>query len=285
MLLTDNNRITVAGQGITSGFRDVIGLAWRLAIITRSKSVQHKYDQILKGWYTERQQQFQTSLSNTLRNGQVLSSTNPLQNFIRDWVLWGMQFIPSLEYRLRLGQRLEDPVQYFHVDEMPFLSELGGGVYFPQIYCVKLGDRSEEVLFTDDVVFAKNKVKLFQIVVLLDAAEDSSSALTDLQSIDRVSGGHLSAEESTVLAPVSADGLLNAGHPIFRAATAEEFAQSELCSGRPTPRDYDESQLWQMFRSKRYLIVRPERFVFAVCASRAELEQAARELVDMFPLE
>ncbi|KAH8433016.1 putative monooxygenase [Aspergillus melleus] len=277
-----------AGQGIASGFRDAIGLAWRLAIIMRSKSGQLDFEKHLTAWYTERQQQFQTSLNNTLRNGQLVSSKNPVQNFIRDWALWGMRFIPSLEYRLQLGPRLEGPVQYAHVAGMPFLPGFNGGVYFPQIYCMELGTPEPDVLFTDDVIFAQGKEKLFQIVVLLGSSAELSSAMADLEGIHRISGGHLGAKESTILLPASTKESSEhcTGDPtIYRAATADEFAQSELCSGRPTPRDYDASQVWRMFRSKRYVVVRPDRFVYAACATRAELEQAARGIVELFPME
>ncbi|KAI9035136.1 putative monooxygenase [Aspergillus affinis] len=277
-----------AGQGIASGFRDAIGLAWRLAIIMRSKSSQVAVEKHLTAWYTERQQQFQTSLNNTLRNGQLVSSKNPVQNFIRDWALWVMRFIPSLEHRLQLGPKLEGPVQYSHEAGMPFLPGFNGGVYFPQIYCVKLGAHEPDVLFTDDVIFSKGKANLFQVVVLLGSSAELPSAMAELDGIDQISG-HLGAKESTMLVPEppsdSSICITTGDFTVYRAATADEFARSELCSGRPTPRGYDPSQMRRMFQSKRYVIVRPDRFVYAACATRTELEQAARGIVELFPLE
>ena len=43
------------GQGIASGFRDSIALAWRLALIAKYPNV--NYEALLMGWYVERKQQ------------------------------------------------------------------------------------------------------------------------------------------------------------------------------------------------------------------------------------
>ena len=43
------------GQGIASGFRDAISLAWRLELVTKNPNID--YDQLLTGWYVERKQQ------------------------------------------------------------------------------------------------------------------------------------------------------------------------------------------------------------------------------------
>jgi 2-polyprenyl-6-methoxyphenol hydroxylase-like FAD-dependent oxidoreductase len=43
------------GQGIASGFRDSLALAWRLALITKRRGI--NYDELLTGWYVERKQQ------------------------------------------------------------------------------------------------------------------------------------------------------------------------------------------------------------------------------------
>jgi 2-polyprenyl-6-methoxyphenol hydroxylase-like FAD-dependent oxidoreductase len=43
------------GQGIASGFRDSISLAWRLHLITKNPEID--YEELLTGWYVERKQQ------------------------------------------------------------------------------------------------------------------------------------------------------------------------------------------------------------------------------------
>jgi 2-polyprenyl-6-methoxyphenol hydroxylase-like FAD-dependent oxidoreductase len=48
------------GQGIASGFRDSISLAWRLALIIRNPGI--NYEELLTGWYIERKQQVEVCM-------------------------------------------------------------------------------------------------------------------------------------------------------------------------------------------------------------------------------
>ncbi|KAJ5681967.1 uncharacterized protein N7477_001907 [Penicillium maclennaniae] len=277
------------GQGIASGFRDAIALAWRLAILTRSRSTQLDYEQVLRGWYSERSQQFQKSLNSTLRNGQLVSSSNPVQNFIRDWAFRVMQLIPPIKHQLELGPRSEGPVTYTHSDGMPFLPNLHGGIAFPQTYCTELVKLDNQVRFTDDVIFSKEKTKLFQLVVLLDKPSQAIAAIEEMDGIDDLSGGHLSTKEATLLVqkkdclPIDETNGFS-GLFLFRTATAEEFEQSDLCVGRPEPHGYNESQIWNVVKRKRFVIVRHDRFVYAACDTRAELMEAAKGLDNSLPM-
>lgn len=288
-MLTQEIRSIVGGQGIASGFRDAIALAWRLAILTRSRSTQLDYKQVLVGWYSERSQQFQKSLNTTLRNGQLVSSTSPVQNFIRDWAFRIMQLIPPIKHQVELGPRSAGPVSYTHSDGMPFLPNHHGGIAFPQTYCTGLVDLDNRVHFTDDVIFATEKTKLFQIVVLLDKPSQAIAAIQEMSGLDDLSDGHLSTQEATLLVQTK-DSLPNdestgfASLSLFRTATAEEFEQSDLCVGRPEPHGYNDSQIWNVMKGKRFVIVRHDRFVYAACDTRVELVEAAKCLGKSLPL-
>lgn len=288
-ILIQEIRSTVGGQGIASGFRDAIALAWRLAILTRSRSTRLDYEQVLVGWYSERSQQFQKSLNSTLRNGQLVSSSNPVQNFIRDWAFRVMQLIPPIKHQLELGPRSEGPVTYTHSDGMPFLPYLHGGIAFPQTYCTELVELDIRVRFTDDVIFSKEKTKLFQIVVLLNKPSQAIAAIEEMDGVDGLSDGHLSTKEATLLVQAK-DCLPNnentgfTGLSLFRTATAKEFEQSDLCVGRPAPHGYSDSQIWNIMKGKRFVIVRHDRFVYAACNTRAEMVEAAKSLGESLPL-
>lgn len=288
-MLTQEIRSVVGGQGIASGFRDAIALAWRLAILTRSRSTQLDYNQVLMGWYSERSQQFQKSLNATLRNGQLVNNTSPVQNFIRDWALRIMQMIPPIKHQLELGPRSEGPVRYTHSDGMPFLPNHRGGIAFPQTYCTEIVEFDNRVRFTDDVIFSKEKTKLFQIVVLLDKPNQATAAIQEMGGVDGLSDGHLSTQEATLLVQTG-DCLPNdestgfASLSLFRTATAEEFKQSDLCVGRPEPHGYNDCQIWNVMKGKRFVIVRHDRFVYAACNTRAELLEAANCLGKSLPL-
>ncbi len=74
----------VGGQGITSGFRDAISLAWRLSIACSSKGLLN-YERLFEGWYLERKQQLDKSLASTVRNGDLVNGKSLTQIFIRNW--------------------------------------------------------------------------------------------------------------------------------------------------------------------------------------------------------
>ncbi|VUC24151.1 unnamed protein product [Clonostachys rosea] len=276
------------GQGIVSGFRDAVALSWRLAIMCQSNT--KSYGTLLEGWYIERKKQLETSLASTVRNGDMVNSKNPLTIFVRDWSLWLLQFIPSMKRKLELGPRVYGPSRYEYSLGMAFMPDLGGGCSFGQSYCVELKGRDVReghVQFSDDVIFEPTKQKLFQIVVLLDNTEQSTNAENELQGLDSISSRLSPAEATMFVRRRSLDKVSMAreltNRRIFRTATGIEFGQSRLCDGHPQPRGYEEECMWNGLEGKRYIIVRYDRFIFAACNSRAELEKAARRLSELFP--
>lgn len=264
-----------------------MALAWRLAILcTSNRGILHT--RLLAGWYEERKQQLDKSLATTVRNRNMVNSKNPLQNFVRDWGLWLVQLVPSWKQRLELGPRADGPIRYNHSTGMPFLPELDGGSSFPQTYCRGLPQRSR-VQFTDDVIFANGKNEIFQIVVLLSRLDQLKDAMNDLFVIGQTSD-RLSPREATYFiprtsssAPLNDEGDDQSDNKIFRTATVDEFAECDLCLGRPRPRDYNEFLMWQSVAGKRFVILRPDRFVFAACNTGAELKQAISRLAALFP--
>ncbi|KAJ5593870.1 monooxygenase [Penicillium hispanicum] len=267
------------GQGIASGFRDAIALAWRLAIAC-SSGPKLDYEQLFRGWYLERKQQLDKSLATTVRNGEMVNAKSLVHIFIRNWGLWLLQLVPSWKHWLELGPRGDGPAQYTHSPEMPFLPELGGGLCFPQTYCIAVSQKGE-VQFTDDAIFA-NKAKMFQLVVLLNDLGEVETARDDLKDIHPSS--LLSPDEATFFIPrtrCQGDDTVHPGRSVFRTATGDEFARSRLCTGRPIPQGYNETLMWQSVGGKRYVILRLDRFVFAACR-KAELKQAATQLTEWF---
>ncbi|KAJ5679876.1 monooxygenase [Penicillium macrosclerotiorum] len=271
------------GQGITSGFRDAVSLAWRLAIACSSSS-RLDYESLLEGWYLERKQQLDKSLASTVRNGDMVNGKSLTHAFIRNWGLWLLQLIPSWRHWLEQGPRGDGPTQYTHTPGMPFMPDLSGGVCFPQTYCTAL-TRDAPVQFTDDVIF-DGKAHPFQLVVLLNHLGELDAALCDVRKLGPATS-LLSADEVTFFVPRSSSMSQTSQDPgqsdvsvarVFRSATGDEFARSVLCDSRPLPRGYDESLLWRAASGKRYVILRLDRFVFAVCDSKNELERAFNHL-------
>ncbi|KAJ5769581.1 monooxygenase [Penicillium odoratum] len=268
------------GQGIASGFRDAISIAWRLAIACSPGSKDHA--RLFEGWYLERKQQLDESLAKTVKNGDMVNGKNPIQIFLRDWGLWALQLLPFWKHWIERGPRSDGPTRYRHYPGMPmhFMPDLGGGEYFPQTFCIGF-QQDAVVQFTDDVIFG-GKTKMFQIVVLLSDPHELDAAICELDGIDRFSN-LLSQDEATFFVSRSQCARMDQSeHRLFRTATGDEFGQSSLCACRPHPHGYDETLIWKSVSSKRYVILRYDRFVFALCNTRAELEKAATQMTQIF---
>jgi len=90
--------------------------------------------------------------------------------------------------------------------------------------------------------------------------------------------------EATVLvndlAASQSDLAGNEGWTTARIASGEEFAQEEkLCNNRPVPMHYNPYRMREELRANaKFVLVRGDKFVFAACRDREELEDALRSL-------
>lgn len=108
-------------------------------------------------------------------------------------------------------------------------------------------------MFTDDVIFQKNKRGMFQLLVLLDNMADLGATRKSLLGIDELSDQYVLAEEATFIVQTLDVKVMpnEIGNDVFRLATAEEFAATDsLCKNRPAPRYYD------MYRMKKICTAR-----------------------------
>ncbi|KAK5687753.1 hypothetical protein LTS10_001893 [Elasticomyces elasticus] len=271
------------GQGIASGFRDSLGLAWRLAHLHREPTV--KYSPVLEAWYLERKQQLERSLAQTIQNGQYVNEGDFLKCLLRDWSLWAVQFVPSWRREIQKGQRADGMTRYTYAPGMPFIPELGGGINLPQVYCVDLATNA--LGFTDDIVFAPAKRALFQLLILARGSNTASSALSDIRGVGKLSRGWIDETEvTTLIHDLSAKTTKNHsgvfGHPgrVARIASAAEFAADVvLCKNRPEPAYYDPFRIQREVGGRaKFVIVRPDKFVYAACSTREELDMAMKRL-------
>lgn len=274
----DSNHLTVGGQGISSGLRDANSLAWRLALLCRPQAEQPPPIQtVLTAWCNERKQQLEHSLTTTISNGRFVMESNPVRIFLRDLFLWFIQLVPRWRRDIRLGRRKEGMARYEHSGHMPFLPEYSGGVCLPQVYCKPVLGAGSEVLFTDDVIFASSKSGLFQLLVYVPNLEELKSAKDTVSRIDVFSKGEVKSTEVTFLVEEICEADEDA-KDVYRLATSDEFAQSDLCEGRPAPMYYDPLYLAKVIDGKRFILLRQDRFIFAACDTREELVQAANKL-------
>ncbi|KAJ9165698.1 hypothetical protein NKR19_g1, partial [Coniochaeta hoffmannii] len=219
-------------------------------------------------------------------NGNYCTQSSGARVCLRDWYLWLIQLVPSWKHWLQLGNRRDGMVKYQWQDGtgMAFLHKLGGGQNFPQVYAVRVGSdqppQCGQVLFTDDIIFGPQKQGLFQVVVILQPHSDPINVKVELYSLEEASSGALKDGEATCfLNSTQTPPLESKRRDIYRIATAAEFAADPiLCGGRPEPKGYDPYRMSEAVGNKKFVILRPDRFVYAVCDTRAELLFAAQTL-------
>jgi len=194
-------------------------------------------------------------------------------------------------------------IKYDYRPGMPFLKEFEGGRMLPQVFCAPVGELAPPMpMFTDDIIFAKEKRCLFQLVVLLTSLAEISVLKADLVNVDNLSEGELSADEATfilhdfshlskpagdshTLAPSALTPAMS--RYITRVITGGEYEgatwyHSDYAIHRPPPLYYNHERLRNdIGRDQVFVILRPDRFVFAACRDRAELEKAAGLMRDV----
>ncbi|KAL4910640.1 hypothetical protein BDW74DRAFT_172112 [Aspergillus multicolor] len=269
------------GQGISSGFRDAASLAWRLALLCRQDTPSlSRHEAVLESWYLERKQQLERSLAVTIRNGEFVTEGNPLKIFLRSCYLFIMNLVPSWRRELRLGHR-KGMIRYKFAPGMPFVPGLNGGLCLPQVYC-KSG--TGVVSFTDDAIFHPSKRGLFQLLIYLENSSEIESARETVSSIEGYAKGEIRIDEATYIINDTEHSFdpsndLHDANSVYRVASAEEFAKSPLCEGRPEPQYYNMHYLGKTLGGSKFVIVRPDRFIFAACSDSDELKRAIIEAV------
>jgi hypothetical protein len=210
-----------------------------------------------------------------------VTESNPIRIFLRDWSFFFMHLIPSWRRDLRLGYRKEGLVKYTHSPGLPFDPNHKGGLGLPQVYCKRLG--GDDVLFSDDVIFSVGKKGLFQLLVYLGSADELETARESVSQIDEISSGAVPRAEVTFLIEdsnttsneVSKDASL-----VYRLATDEEFAQSSLCRGRPEPQYYDHLYLKKALEGNKFVLARPDRFIYAACDNIVDLQKVISHAIE-----
>ena len=218
-----------------------------------------------------------------------------------------LQLVPQWRRELRLGRRKGGMVRYLYSQGMPFLPEHCGGVCLPQSYCTpvtplrsnKQSATIEEaeyadgvVHFTDDVIFATRNSsagqRLFRILVYLQSISELPGARQVVSDIEDISRGELCVGDVTFLVEDSSDmsalqgddcGGITQAQGVYRLATGPEFAASPLCKNRPEPRFYDPHYIGKVLGRKKYVILRPDCFVFAAVDNKQDLMSATAAAV------
>jgi hypothetical protein len=137
------------------------------------------------------------------------------------------------------------------------------------------------IRFTDDEIFRPTKQGLFQLLVIVESEEKLSEVYDDLEHLEQYSSIYAITSEASILVMDPHARLSTSASTKYRSigvATADEFETSPLCKNRPEPRCYDELRIAKELPGRRFIIVRPDRFVFAACKTIDELVYALEQI-------
>lgn len=154
---------------------------------------------------------------------------------------------------------------------MPFIPELNDGLNIPQVYCRSM---IGEIHFTDDIFFKPQDKGLFRMFVYLKHSTELQSVRDTLRNVEDWSEGELVGDKIPVIFEEMQPGKgAIEDRNVYQLATGEELAWSPLCDRRPEPIGYDEYLLRDNIKGK-FVIMRPDRYTFAACNGKDELEKA-----------
>ena len=260
-----------AGQGVTTGFLDVMGVSWRLATLLKPENAAKDPQPMFDTWESERRTQIKQALDMTMDRGALFDVSNPLKVLGRDWMLWILQRTPIIKNLMHESGKVLP--KYDYSEGMAFFPHSQGGMMFSQVY---LRTAEDTLLFSDDMIFTLGKRSLFQLVVLAS----SSSEIQELaEELRRVRVAEQMIEEASYIVQdlnVESTKMEMKGLKVARIASADEFKKSPLSDGSVSVLGYN-PHLWRsQHPGRRYIVLRPDRFVFAACKDVMELADALR---------
>lgn len=168
-------------------------------------------------------------------------------------------------------------MRYAYSTGMPFIPELNGGLNIPQVYC---RSTNGEVHFTDDIIFQPQANGLFRMFVYLQSSAGLPSARKTLQNVEEWSGGEIVAGQTPFIVEEYHGKEGAEDVTVYQLASGEEFAKSPLCNCRPEPAGYDKYMLRDKVKGS-FVIVRPDRFIFAACNGEHKLKKAVGCMMDI----
>lgn len=140
---------------------------------------------------------------------------------------------------------------------------------------------SGQIHFTDDMIFRANVHGLFRMFVYLRIDTEVVSARDTLQKVEAWSKGEICANQVPIIVDEMGQGKeMITSDQVYQIASDDEFANSPLCNRRPEPVCYDKHLLRDTVGGK-YVIMRPDRFVFAACNTERELAEAVTCMMEI----
>jgi hypothetical protein len=256
------------GQGVACGVQDALGLAWRLAILTKVGSLAHTrtvLDRLLQAWADERRMGTDNSARLTRQNGELCNKKASWSLSIQLTCLNIVDgFLGALG--MRLGPFGADSQGYRGCVGGGFTTEHGGGIKLGQVYVqTRLPDAPTLRVELSDQALRRIPTILTLLVVAPIQSSETEQELVALPQVLRQSGmdpAVLSEQSIVQFDPSNSSGHLPGASrwPVCRAAPAD------LLIGYPVRPGYSSGQFMRRLGDPRarYVIVRPDSIVIAM---------------------
>ncbi|RHZ70316.1 hypothetical protein CDV55_107039 [Aspergillus turcosus] len=273
------------GQGVACGVQDAVGLAWRLAVLTKAGSLAHsrtRRDSLLQAWADERRMGTDNSARLTQLNGELCNKQASLSLSVQ---LVALRIVQDFLWALgmRLGPFGAESQGYLGCVGGGFTTEHGGGIKLGQVYVQTcLPDTPTLRVELSDEALRRVPTILTLLVVAPTQFSETEKELVALLQVLRQSGidpAVLSEHSIVQFDPSNSSDQLSASRwPVCRIAPAD------LLVGYPVRPGYNSSQFMRRLGDSRarYVIVRPDNIVIArsrhLGGLKASLDELARSL-------
>ena len=270
-----------AGQGVASGLRDAHQLSWRLALLLEGGDPAHRPG-ILDSWAQERRHSVDDAALMSKAMGTICNNQPTFWTIAVAKVLGLLQSIPSLQAYEMIGRK--ERSGFRSVVGGFFLKDYNGGARLAQIHVQSSSSRAS---ILSDALLQQGGT-IFTLLVI-SSGDAKQRAYVYSQAEAAITAAALSprimSENSIVMynpqdaesPPISDAASGQDGKPVFTPDIFSPVPISEI-NIPVAPRYNSASYLSRLGRSARFVIARPDFFVFACAKDEDELIHCLRQL-------
>jgi hypothetical protein len=269
------------GQGVACGVQDAVGLAWRLAILTKLDALSSSLacrNALLQAWADERRMGIDNSARLTRQNGELCNKRVSFTGYLQlacmkigQALLDGLgKHLPPVEAEIR---------GYRACGSGTFLAKFGGGIKLAQIYVqVRLPDLPTLRVELSDQTLRRVPTVLTLLVIQHTRYGDDQGVLDLLHFLSQ-SGINTSilSDKSIVQFDPAMSSNPETGTARWPLCCA---APVDLLAGYPLRPGYNSDHFLRRLGGPRarYVIVRPDNIVYAISRDVQSLTKCLEEL-------
>ena len=133
--------------------------------------------------------------------------------------------------------------------------------------------------FSDDVIFAKGKTGIFQVVVLTDTLQEARIREAEIASaeLEQLSNGLIHTSETTYIVHKEKPSGSVPKNFVF-AMSLSEYDKMGIT---PQLTGYTKDRIQQEFPWKKFVVVRPDRYTFGTAIAADGVQDIARRALNL----